>query len=141
MPEPGGYAVTSDRRRIDVDAVERFLRASHWAANRSRARIERSMAHSLCFAVLDERCDTVAFARVVTDCADFAWLCDVFVDPAHRGRGLSRLLLDAALSHPDLCGLRRWLLATQTAGGLYEQYGFAPLLRPEIWMERFAPGA
>jgi GNAT superfamily N-acetyltransferase len=130
----GEYRVTTDRGAIDVDAVESFLRKSYWAANRSRERIERSLEHSVCFSLVhgDEQ---VGFARVVTDYSDFAWLCDVYVDEAHRGNGLGELLVQAAVEHPQLQGLRRWILATRDAHTLYEKFGFKTLNNPEKWME------
>lgn len=131
------FVLTTDRARISLDAVESFLRQSYWAAGRSRERIARTLETSLCFAVIDERDgSTTGFARVVTDYADFAWLCDVFVDPVERGNGLGKWMIECVLDHPELQGLRRIILATSNAHGLYERYGFTPLKRPDLWMER-----
>jgi GNAT superfamily N-acetyltransferase len=131
----GQYEISTDPARIDIDTVERFLRASYWAANRSRERIERSIRMSIVFGMYDGA-RQVGFTRVVSDCADFAWLCDVFLDESVRGRELGKWLMETVVAHPDLQGLRRWILATNDAHGLYEQYGFVPLANPAIWMER-----
>lgn len=131
----GPYRISTDPARLDIDAVEGFLRASYWAANRSRARIERSIETSIVFGMYDG-VRQVGFARVVSDCADFAWLCDVVLDESVRGRNLGKWLMQTIVTHPDLQGLRRWILATNDAHGLYEQFGFTPLGNPSIWMER-----
>ena len=133
----GSLTLTTDRQRISLDDVEAFLRQTYWASQRSRDRIARTLETSLCFAVVDESTGTtVAFARVVTDYADFAWLCDVFVTPERRGEGISSWMLESMLSHPDLQGLRRMILATSDAHGLYAQHGFTALANPQLWMER-----
>lgn len=97
--------------------------------------VERSIEYSLCFGLYRDE-EQVGFARVVTDRATFAYLADVFVVEGHRGRGLGGWLIEVALSHPDLQGLRRWMLATADAYGLYRRYGFDGLGKPEIFMER-----
>jgi GNAT superfamily N-acetyltransferase len=134
----GAYDISTDPARINIDAVERFLGASYWAANRSRERIERSIQSSIVFGMY-EGTRQVGFTRVVSDCADFAWLCDVYLDERVRGRDLGKWLMQTVLDHPDLQGLRRWILATNDAHGLYEQFGFTALNNPAIWMER--PGS
>jgi GNAT superfamily N-acetyltransferase len=132
-----GVLITTDRERIAIDAVEAFLRQTYWAARRTRERIARTLETSLCFAALDETSGSlIGFARVVTDYADFAWLCDVFVAPERRGEGIAKLLVESVLAHPELQGLRRMILATSSAHGLYERYGFTPLANPQLWMER-----
>ena len=100
--------------------------------------LRRAIEHSLCFSAIDGE-SLVGFARVVTDRATFAYLCDVFVLPEARGLGVSKALMQAIDVHPDLQGLRRFLLATADAHGLYAQYGFAPLTGPERFMERYRP--
>jgi GNAT superfamily N-acetyltransferase len=130
-----GYEISTDPARLDVDAVERFLRASYWAAQRSRSKIERSIETSIVFGVY-EGARQVGFARVVSDQVDFAWLCDVYIDPAVRRRGLAKWLMETVLAHQELQGLRRWVLGTKDAHGLYKQYGFVPLGEPNAWMER-----
>lgn len=129
-----GILVTTDLQRIDGDRVEAFLRKSYWANTRTRERIDRSMQRSLCFGALHDD-DLIAFARVVTDYADFAWLCDVYVDEPWRGKRVGHRLLEAVLSHPDLQGLRRWVLATRDAHSLYAEFGFMPLQDATRWME------
>jgi GNAT superfamily N-acetyltransferase len=128
--------ISTDRDRLDVDAIHRFLsEESYWARGRSREVVERTIAHSLCFgAYLGEQ--LVGYARVVTDYATFAWLADVFILDEFRGRGYGKALVQAVIAHPDLQGLRRMLLATKDAHTLYAQYGFTPV-PPDRFMERF----
>jgi GNAT superfamily N-acetyltransferase len=131
-----GLTLSTDPGRLDFDAITGMLSGAYWAKGRTRAVIERAFAHSLVFGVYDgER--QVALARVVTDYATFAWVCDVFVQAAYRGRGVGKWMMESMLGHPDVQGLRRWLLATRDAHGLYRQYGFGELQAPERWMEIF----
>jgi GNAT superfamily N-acetyltransferase len=132
-----GYLISTDPARLDVDVIHGYLARSYWAAGRPRAVLERSLQQSLCFGLYHEGAQ-VGMARVVTDYATFAWLCDVFVLEAHRGRGLGVWLIATVVGHPDLQGLRRFLLATRDAHDLYRKHGFAPLAAPERWMERLA---
>lgn len=118
------YEISTDRGRLDVGLVHGFLSGdSYWARGVSREVVERSMEHSLCFGAY-ARGEQVGFARAVTDRATFGWLADVFVVPAHRGRGVGRMLVEAALAHPDLQSLRRWVLATADAQDVYRALGF-----------------
>lgn len=133
-----GYEVSCDRARIDVSMVHAFLRDSYWAQGRTRETVERSINNSICFGVYAAN-KQVAFARVVTDRAVFAYLADVFVIPEFRGRGVSKLLMGAILSHPDLQHLRAFTLGTRDAHGLYSQFGFAPVREPERLMARYGP--
>lgn len=128
------YTVSTDPADLDRDAIYRYLHdEAYWSQGISRETFDRALDNSLNFTAL--RGPTVAgFARVVTDRATFAWLCDVFVLPAHRGHGVSRRLMDAVMTHPDLAGLRNFLLATRDAHGLYEKFGFTPLAEPRRWM-------
>lgn len=133
--------VSCDRERIDVDAVHRFLaHESYWARGVAREVVERSIANSLPFGAFakDENGGErlVGFARVITDYATFAYLADVFVVPAHRGRGVARAIMAAVTAHPELQGLRRWHLVTRDAHSLYAQFGFEPLDAPERHMMR-----
>jgi len=130
--------VTTDPTRVDKDVVYGFLSRSYWAKGIPRPVLERAIANSLCFSVFDGDAQ-VGFARVATDRATFAYLADVFVLPSHRGRGLSKLLMETIVAHPDLQGLRRWVLVTQDAHGLYARYGFKPLAKVEGYMERWDP--
>jgi N-acetylglutamate synthase and related acetyltransferases len=132
--------LSTDPNRLDIEEICGFLAQAYWADTRSRKTIERSLKNSLVFAVYDaER--QVAMARVVTDFATFAWVCDVFVHPDYRGRGISKWMMTEILAHHELKGLRRWILASSTARGLYSQFGFSQLLHPERWMELFDPAA
>lgn len=131
--------LSTDAREMDVDAIHAFLSGeSYWARGVPRETVERSLRNSLCFGVFDGDAQ-VAFARVITDRATFAYLADVYVLPAFRGRGISRWLMEAATAHPDLQGLRRWMLMTQDAHGLYAGFGFRPLAHPGRAMERVDP--
>ena len=130
--------ISTDPARLDIDVIHGFLRTSYWAEGRRRSVVERAIRNSLCFGVyVGER--QVAFARVVSDRAVFAYLMDVFVIPEYRGRGISKALMRAVLDHPDLQNLRTFLLATHDAHGLYEQFGFRPLAQPERWMSIHDP--
>ncbi len=133
--------ISCDFADVDLDVVHGFLsRDAYWCRGIGRERVERAARHSLCFsALLDD--SQVGFARVVTDRATFGYLADVFVLPAFRGRGVSQALMSAILAHPDLQGLRRFLLATSDAHGLYAKYDFGPIARPERFMERYRPDA
>lgn len=116
-------AVSDAKDRLDLDAVYAFLRRTNWAAGRTRETFEKSVRNSLCFgAYLGEK--QIGFARVVTDGSTFAYLCDVFVEESHRGRGVSRRMMDVITAHPELESYRRFVLATQNAHGLYAKYGF-----------------
>jgi GNAT superfamily N-acetyltransferase len=128
------YTVSTDPADLDRDAVYRYLHdEAYWSQGISRETFDRAVDNSLIFTA--RRGSTLAgFARVVTDRATFAWLCDVFVLPAHRGHGVSRRLMDAVMTHPELAGLRNFLLATRDAHGLYEKFGFTPLAEPRRWM-------
>ena len=120
-----GYRVTDDRSTIDLDRVHRWLSEdAYWAIGRSREIVEQSVAGSLAFGLFDEGGALVGFCRVVTDGATFAWLCDVFVDPAHRGTGAGSFMVGCAVGHPDVAGVKRQVLATADAHGLYEKFGF-----------------
>src|SRR6185369_1130562 len=120
------FEVSTDPSRIDIALVHEFLSSSYWAKGRPREVVQRSIEHSLCFGVY-ENGKQIAFARLVTDRAVFAYLADVFVVPEHRGRGVARVLLDAIFEHPEVKGLRLIRLGTRDAHGLYAKYGFAPI--------------
>jgi GNAT superfamily N-acetyltransferase len=138
-PRVGQYVVSSDARHVDRDLVWRFLHdEAYWSSGVPRDIVERAIDGSICFSAFDGDPDRgapqVAFARVVTDKATFAWLCDVFVLAEHRGKGVAKQLMDAVMSHPDLQGLRNVVLATRDAHRLYARYGFALLAEPARWM-------
>jgi GNAT superfamily N-acetyltransferase len=134
------YEVSTDGSRFDVGAIHAFLSQTYWSPGISRAMVERAIANSLCFGVLLGS-EQVGFARVVTDRATFAYLADVYILEQHRGKGLSHLLMEHVIRHPDLQGLRRMLLVTRDAHGLYEKHGFKALASPERLMERLNPNA
>ena len=137
--ERGDYLISTDRSRLDVELIHDFLsRTSYWASGRTLEVVQRSIENSLAFGVYKEN-HQVGFARVVTDYATFAWVADVFVLTEHRGRGLSKWLMEVMLSHARLQGFRRWVLATKDAHELYARFGFIPMHRPERWMERPDP--
>jgi GNAT superfamily N-acetyltransferase len=130
-----GYVISTDASRLDLGTVHGFLRTSYWAAGVPFEIVERSVENSMVFGVY-HGAEQVGFARVVTDQATFAYLADVFVLETRRGQGLGKWLMEAILSHPDLQGLRRWMLATRDAHALYRSHGFDDLGSPQIFMER-----
>lgn len=131
----GDFEISTDPARIDVELVHEFLTNAYWAKGIPAETVKKSIENSICFGVYFGR-QQIGFARVISDLATFAYLADVFIVPDFRGRGLSRWLMECIVSHPDLQGLRRWMLATQDAHGLYARFGFAPVKNPERWMER-----
>ncbi|WP_310394412.1 GNAT family N-acetyltransferase [Hymenobacter sp.] len=133
---PDDYTLSTDPARLDVATVHRWLsEESYWARNISRVTVERALANSLNFGLYAPDGRQAGFCRVVTDRATFAWLCDVFVLPEFRGRGLAKWLVQRMLAHPDLQNLRRHLLATFDAHSLYQRFGYQPLDRPDRWLE------
>ena len=134
----GEFTVSTDRSRLDLKLVHDFLRASYWAKDIPRDVFVKSVENSLCFGIY-EGPGQIGFARVITDYATFAWLCDVYLAEEVRGEGLGKWLIETVVSHPQLQGIRRWMLATADAHGLYQRYGFTELAAPERWMERFTP--
>ncbi|HUJ42469.1 MAG TPA: GNAT family N-acetyltransferase [Opitutaceae bacterium] len=142
MPEQttsDGYLISDDPARLDVAAMHAYLARSYWAAGIPREIVERAVRNSLCVGAYTAAGEQVGLARVVSDFATFAWLCDVYVLEPHRGRGLSKALMRAVLSHPRLQTVRRITLATRDAHGLYAQFGFTPLAKPENQMEKRQP--
>lgn len=135
------YEISADPERLDVDRVHRWLSAdAYWALGRPREKQERAIAGSLNLGVYDRASgEQVGYARVVTDRATFAWLCDVYVDPAVRGKGVGAALIAAVRRELDAFGLGRVLLATRDAHELYRKTGFRPLAEPERWMELPGP--
>ncbi|POY38355.1 GNAT family N-acetyltransferase [Solitalea longa] len=122
------FLISTDKSKLDVIYIHQYLnRESYWAAGIPIEIVTKSIANSLCFGVYHEK-QQVGFARMITDGATFAYLADVFIDEKYRGQGLSKRLMQVIKEHPDLQGLRRMLLATRDAHGLYAQFGFTPLL-------------
>jgi GNAT superfamily N-acetyltransferase len=130
------FTISTDPARLDIDAIADMLTRAYWAKGRTRDVIARYIQHSLTFGIYDGT-RQIGLARVVSDYTTFAWLCDVFIHEEYRGRGLGKWLMETVHSHPDLQGLRRWVLITRDAHGLYEQYGWTPLSNTEGWMEKF----
>ncbi|MEU6144861.1 GNAT family N-acetyltransferase [Streptomyces sp. NPDC047081] len=135
-PLPDGYEISTDPERLDVGRVHRWLSTdAYWATGRPREKQERAIAGSLNFGVYDAGSgEQVAYARVVTDHATFAWLCDVYVDRSVRGKNIGTALVGAVRDHLQPLGLRRIMLATADAHGVYAKLGFEPLADPGIWM-------
>ena len=131
----GDFQITTAFRRLHLDVIHGYLaRESYWASGIPRATVEKSVRNSLCFGLFHRKAQ-IGFARVISDCATFAYLADVFVLPEYRGRGLAKWLMQCIITHPELRGLRRWLLVTRDAHGLYQKSGFTPLAHPERLME------
>jgi GNAT superfamily N-acetyltransferase len=130
-----GLTISDDRSRLDVDRICAWLAESYWANDRDRPTIERSLANSMPYGVYAPDGEHVALARVTTDLASFAWLADVVVDPAWRGKGIGTWLVATVVEHLRDCGVPRFMLATRDAHGVYERVGFTSLRVPEIWME------
>src|ERR1700689_377231 len=129
------FVTLTYRTRLDLDAIHGFLTNCYWARGIPREVVARSIEHALCFGVYDENGAQVGFARVVSDFATVAYLGDVFVLESHRGRGLSKWLMECVVEHPALQNLRRWILLTRDAHGLYAKFGFTPVKAPDSYME------
>lgn len=133
------FTISTNKARLDIDYIHEYLSTrSYWAENIPLDVVKKSIKGSLCFGIFIDK-QQIGFARVITDMACFAYLADVFVDEKYRGLGLSKWLMEVIVSHPDLQGLRRFLLATRDAHGLYEQFGFSILSFPEKWMHIHNP--
>jgi len=137
------YRITTVKNDMDIDAIHDYLSHSYWAENVPKHTIAKAIDNSLCFAVLArDKQDTeqqVGFARMITDTATFAYLADVYILEKHRGQGLSKQLMAAIIEHPQLQGLRRMMLATRDAHGLYEQFGFTALTDEKMFMQLWTP--
>lgn len=134
--ETEGFSISTDKSKLQPEMICDFLSSAYWSNQRPRAAILKSLEHSLCFGLYfsDKQ---IGLARVITDYATFAYLCDVFVIEEYRGRSLGKWLMETVIAYPELTRLRRFMLATRDAHALYEQYGFQGLSAPERWMERF----
>jgi GNAT superfamily N-acetyltransferase len=133
------YLISTHRARLDLNAIHGFLASCYWAKGIPREVVARSIEHSLCFGIYEGGGAQVGFARVVSDFATVAYLGDVFVLESHRGRGLSKWLMQCVMEHPALQNLRRWILLTRDAHGLYSKFGFTPVKAPERYMELHQP--
>ena len=133
--EKQGYLISTDPAKLDIGVIHQYLsQQSYWAQNIPLEVVQRSIANSFCFGVYYQE-QQIGFARMITDKATFGYLADVFILPDYRGKGLSKWLMATIHAHPDLQGLRRWMLGTKDAHGLYKQFGWAPL--PEEVVGRF----
>ena len=135
----GEFLISTDPARHDLDVIYNFLTNCYWAKGIPRDVVARSIEHALCFGVYDGSGAQVGFARVVSDFATVAYLGDVFVLESHRGRGLSKWMMECILQHPALQNLRRWILLTRDAHELYRKYGFTALKSPDRYMELHRP--
>jgi len=136
---PEGYLISSDPGRLDIEVIHGFISQSYWAKGMPKALVERMLRNSSCWGVYHQTAQ-IGFARVITDKTTFAYLADVFILAKHRGKSLSKALVATILVHPDLQGLRRWMLITADAQGLYERFGFKVVPHPERHMEIHQPG-
>ena len=137
--ENKGFQISTDQALLDLDTIYHYLdKQSYWAQGIAFEKLKRAISNSLCFGIYKDG-KQAGFCRVVTDKATFGYLCDVFVLDEYRGHGLSKWMMQTIIAHPDLQGLRRWSLATLDAHGLYQQFGFSPLSKPDNWMEIFTP--
>lgn len=139
MQVVNGFSITTNIDDMDLQVIHGFLASSYWAKDIALATLQRAMQNSLCFGVLTDEGEQVAFARMVTDRTTYAYLADVFVVDSHRGKGIAKWLVQSIMTHPDLQGLRRISLITRDAHGLYTKLGFKPLAHPERTMEVWNP--
>ena len=134
-----GFHISTDKSLLDFEVIHKYLsKESYWAQFIPADRLRRAIENSLCFGVYKGN-EQVGLARIITDKATFAYLCDVFILEEFRGQGLSKWLMQCIVNHEELQGLRRWSLATADAHGLYSQFGFTQITRPDRWMEIFSP--
>ncbi|WP_370898150.1 GNAT family N-acetyltransferase [Chryseobacterium gossypii] len=129
------FCISTDKTRLDIDSIHDFLSTkAYWSLNIPRERVQKAIGNSLCFGVFHNE-KQIGFARIITDFSTAAYLCDVYILEDHRGKGLSKWLMEAVMGHPELQGLRRWMLVTGDAHGLYRQFGWADIAEPSKWME------
>ncbi|MDQ1388191.1 MAG: hypothetical protein QOF56_1645 [Acidobacteriaceae bacterium] len=135
----GEFLISTSRERLDLDVVHGFLTKCYWAKGIPREIVARSIERALCFGIYNGEGAQVGFARVISDFATIAYVGDVFVLETHRGQGLGKWLMQCITQHPALQNLRRWILTTRDAHGLYSQVGFTPVKAPERFMELHRP--
>ena len=134
-----GFQISTDKTLLNFEMIYNYLaNESYWAKQIPAEKLRAAIENSVCFGVYKDG-EQAGFARVITDKATFAYLCDVFILPSYRGTGLSKWMMQTVMNHPDLQGLRRWALATADAHGLYRQFGFTEINNPEVWMQIFTP--
>jgi GNAT superfamily N-acetyltransferase len=136
----GTYEISTDPSRLDISAIHSYLTQSYWSPGIPVSVVEKAIANSLCFGAYLNSAQ-IGFARVITDRATFGYLADVFVLESHRGNGVAHKIMEAIIAHPELQGLRRIVLATRDAHGLYTKYGFTQLAAPSRFMEMHRPNA
>jgi N-acetylglutamate synthase-like GNAT family acetyltransferase len=134
-----GFKITSDPNGLDFEMIHQFISQNYWAKNIPHQTLSKAISNSLVFSVYTDTGKQVGFARVITDKATFAYLGDVFILDSYRGLGLSKFLMETLVSHSDLQGLRRFMLATSDVHGLYSSYGFQSVENPEILMKIWQP--
>ncbi len=134
-----GIKLSSDHKYLDIQLIHSFVSQSYWAKNIPLQTLQKSIDNSLVFGAYNQSGEQVGFARVISDKATFAYLGDVFVVDSYRGKGISKLLMEAVSAHPDLQGLRRFMLATSDAHGLYSKFGFVAVENPDILMQIWNP--
>jgi len=134
-----GYRISSNKSDMNIESIHDFISQSYWAKGIPIETLKKAISNSLCFGLFSEDEMQVGFARMITDTATYAYLADVYILADHRGKGLSKWLMQEIMSHTDLQGLRRMTLATADAHGLYKKYGFSELSNPEIFMENWNP--
>ena len=134
----GEFFISTEKTKLDYRMIHQFLEESYWAEGIPPETVKKAIENSLCFGVY-HRDGQIGFARVITDYATYAYLGDVFILKNYRGRGLSKWLVESVTGYPELQGLRRWMLATRDAQGLYVQFGFKVLKAPDRWMEKHNP--
>ena len=132
------FTISTDPRRLDLDVIVDMLARAYWAIGRPPEKTEHALQNSLVFG-LYKGYQQIGLARVVTDFSIFAYLCDVFIHEDYRANGLGKWLIRTVMDHPDLLDVRRWLLVTSDAHGLYSQFGFSTIADPEKWMQSFKP--
>ena len=130
------FTISTDPARLDMDVIVDMLARAYWAVGRPRDRTERAVQNSMVFGIYEDD-KQIGVARVVTDYSIFAYLCDVFIHEDYRAHGLGKWLIQTIMEHPDLRDMRRWVLVTTDAHGLYKQYGFTSIEDPEHWMQNF----
>ena len=139
--QKGDYSISTDNHRLNIPLIHDFISTqSYWGQGRKIEIVQLALNNSLNFG-LYKNGEQIGFARVVTDYCTFAWLADVFIIEGFRGEGLSKWLMEVIINHPRLINMRRWVLATKDAHGLYEQFGFGRMAQPERWKERFNDNA
>lgn len=132
------YTISTDNELLDIEMIHQFLKQAYWSREIPKEILQRAIKNSLCFGVYDEK-KQIGFARVISDFSTFGYLADVFMIETYRGKNLAKWLMQTIFSHPDLQGLRCWSLRTRDAHGLYKQFGFTPLKKPENYMEILVP--